>query len=214
MALHLMVITPDKVTVWVCECVCVYVCVWDSSMYKKNQSLSLLWEGFQTPGNDWLKEDTFYQPLLTVENVEKVWRVTCISAHVLNQFEAQVMLWKSTSFDKHHAVASKRKSMMDGHSASEKAEKTKSKQEAALSLSLSLSDSLSVCFLGSEDWLWIVQNVWALRSYHGSQHGERMTDVVSVLCLFERRVCVSDGLDAFGGYKDDLSSLMCLFVFL
>lgn len=25
----------------------------------------------------------------------------------------------------------------------------------------------------------------ALRSYHGSKHGEGMTDVVSVLCLFE-----------------------------
>lgn len=41
-----------------------------------------------------------------------------------------------------------------------------------------------------------------------------MTDVVSVLCLFEKGKCVSDGLVAFGGYKDDLSSLMSLCVFV
>lgn len=130
-----------------CVCVCASTSRFEQVLWKKKKSLNrLLWKGFQTPGNDWLKEDTFIQLLLTV--VEKLWRVTCISAHVLNQFEAQVMLWKSTSCDKHHAAASKRKSMMDGHSASEKAEKTKkSKQEAAPSpppLSVTLCLSVAV----------------------------------------------------------------------
>lgn len=82
-----MVITPDKVTACVSDCV--YVC---ASMCEKNIPRLALKGLFKTPGNDWLKEDTFYLLLLTVENVEKAWRVTCISTRVLNQFEAQVML--------------------------------------------------------------------------------------------------------------------------
>lgn len=53
---------------------------------------------------------------------------------------------KSTSFDKHRAPSlpkrkggEKKSSVMDGHGASESAEKTKIKQEAPLSLSFPLS---------------------------------------------------------------------------
>lgn len=97
---------------------------------------------------------------------------------------------------------------MDGYSASEKAEKTKSKHEAPSSVSLRLSVALALkidCELS--------------RTYECCDHimdhsMGREWQMSWASSVYLRGESVSDGLAAFGGYKDDLSSLMCLFVFL
>lgn len=90
-------------------------------------------------------------------------------------------------------------------------EKTKQKANNKPS---SISLTLSLCCLGSEDWLWIVQDVWALQSYQGSQQREAMTDVVSILCLFEEAsLCLMDWLCVVDKW-DDFSSPVSFCVFI
>lgn len=163
---------------WVRES-CVFFFLWvheESSIYKVNwqlarKGLPYTWQ--------WLAERGHH--LRALADSLKMFRTRqdwlALSAHGLNHFNTQVKLWKFPSFDKHHAAARQSGAMMGDGVAFEKQEKTKHKQEAFFTLPL----IASVCRGGSEDWLWIGQDIWALPSYRGSQCWEGMTDVGSVL---------------------------------
>lgn len=87
---------PEEVCAFFCDRVfmCAYVRA-DPSTYEKTNSLGLALKGLSGTCQ-WLAErghlslGCYWQSKMWGE----AWRVTCISPHVLNQLEAQVMLWK------------------------------------------------------------------------------------------------------------------------
>lgn len=89
-----MVLTPNKVMQ---GCASLPVCKYRiRKQIQKNKSIPCLLalKGLSGTWQWFVERGHFFQLLLTVENVQKLWKETCISAHVLNQLEAQVMFEK------------------------------------------------------------------------------------------------------------------------